>query len=246
MQAGATGVDAAAALAERIGALDWPALSADLDAWGHAVAGPLLDPGQCAALRGLYDAAAPFRSRVTMARHGFGQGEYKYFADPLPPVVAALRDALYPPLAAVANGWAARLGAARRYPPDLDSFRAECHAAGQTRPTPLLLRYGPGDYNCLHRDLYGDIHFPLQAAILLDAPGRDFAGGEFVLVEQRPRMQSRAAVVPLGQGQAVLFAVDARPRRGVRGDHRVTLRHGVSRVRAGRRHVLGIIFHDAR
>jgi hypothetical protein len=182
---------------------------------------------------------------VVMARHGFGRGEYQYFAAPLPEPVAALRAALYPPLAEIANRWAGRLGAADRYPPTHAEFLARCHAAGQTRPTPLLLRYGPGDYNCLHQDLYGPLAFPLQVAVLLSEPGRDFSGGEFVLVENRPRMQSAASVVPLVQGEAVAFAVNQRPVDGTRGDYRVTLRHGVSRIRAGQRMTLGIIFHDA-
>ena len=187
-----------------------------------------------------------FRSRVVMGRHGFGRGEYQYFAYPLPDVVAGLREALYKPLAALANRWNATLGIEARYPATHAAYRARCHAAGQTRPTPLLLRYGEGDYNCLHQDLYGDEVFPLQVVVLLSAPGRDFTGGEFVLTEQRPRLQSRVEVVPLGQGDAVIFPVNQRPVQGARGPYRVTLRHGVSRVRAGRRHTLGIIFHDAR
>ncbi len=225
-------------------ALDWPAIESALDEEGYATTGPVLDSRDCAALRALYDTGA-FRSRVAMARHGYGQGEYKYFAYPLPGTVARLRAAFYPPLARVANRWAARLGLAADYPATLDAFLARCHAAGQARPTPLLLKYGAGDYNRLHRDLYGPLHFPLQATILLSAPGPDFAGGEFVLAESRPRMQTRAEVVPLAQGEAVIFAVNERPERSARGWRRVGLRHGVSRVRAGHRMTLGLIFHDA-
>jgi uncharacterized protein len=202
-------------------------------------------PTACHELAELYSDDSRFRSRVVMSRHGFGQGEYKYFVYPLPPVVAELRTALYPHLAPVANEWSRRLGAERRYPPRLATFLEHCHAAGQVKPTPLLLQYGPEDYNCLHQDLYGEWVFPLQLTVLLSQPGRDFTGGEFVLTEQRPRMQSRAEVVPLGQGDGVVFAVHHRPVRGTRGDYRVNLRHGVSRVRSGRRHTLGVIFHDA-
>ena len=232
-------------MAERVGALDWARAREELDSGGAAVIGPLLTPTECAALAGLYGREEGFRSRIVMARHGFGRGEYKYFAHPLPPLVAGLRAALYARLAPVADGWNAALGLPRRFPAALDAFTAECHAAGQTRPTPLLLRYGPGDYNCLHQDLYGEMVFPIQVAILLSEPGRDFAGGEFVLTEQRPRMQSRAEVVPLRQGEGVAFAVHHRPVQGTRGPYRVMLRHGVSRVRAGERTTLGIIFHDA-
>jgi hypothetical protein len=233
-------------LAERVAGLDWPALASDLAARGCAVLPGLLPPAECAALAALYDEDARFRSRVVMARHGFGQGEYKYLAYPLPEPVATLRTALYPPLADIANRWSAKLGIEARYPADHAAWLRRCHDAGQTRPTPLLLRYGPGDYNCLHQDLYGEFVFPLQATVLLSAPGRDFTGGEFVLVEQRPRQQSRAEVVPLGQGDAVVFAVNQRPAKGARGFHRVALRHGVSRLRSGRRTTLGVIFHDAR
>lgn len=219
-------------------------LNAGLDEAGCAVTEPLLTPAECAQLAGAYDDDARFRSHVIMARHGFGRGEYKYFAYPLPPAVAALRTSLYARLAPVANRWAAALGLPG-FPPDHAAFLERCHEAGQTRPTPLLLRYGPGDYNCLHQDLYGDLHFPLQVAILLDRPGEDFEGGEFVLTEQRPRMQSRAEVVTLGQGQGVAFTVNQRPVAGARGTYRVRMRHGVSRLRAGRRHTLGVIFHDA-
>jgi hypothetical protein len=232
--------------AERVGALDWTALAATLDARGHAVAGPLLSPAECRALASLYGAESGFRSRVVMARHGFGQGEYRYFSYPLPPLVAGLRAALYPRLVDIARRWYSAMGRAADLPMSLDGYLARCHAAGQTRPTPLLLRYGPGDYNCLHQDLYGDLAFPLQATILLSAPGEDFEGGEFVLVEQRPRMQSRPEVVPLRQGEAVIFAVNERPVQGKRGTYRVKMRHGVSRLRSGARFTLGIIFHDAK
>ena len=206
---------------------------------------PLLKPETCRAITALYDSDEHFRSRVVMARHGFGRGEYKYFAYPLPDPVARLRATLYPALAHIANGWATALGDARRFPDTLDGYTAQCHAAGQTRPTPLLLRYGPDDYNCLHQDLYGDMVFPLQVAILLDVPGQDFTGGEFLLVEQRPRMQSRGEVVSLAQGEGVIFPVHHRPVQGTRGVYRTVMRHGVSRLHTGRRHTLGIIFHDA-
>ena len=230
----------------RVAALDWARIEAELDAWGAAATGVVLTPAECAALAALYEEEAPFRSRVVMARHGFGRGEYKYFAAPLPEPVAALREALYPRLVPVANRWQEAMGLAPRFPQCHGEFLARCHAAGQTRPTPLLLRYAEGDYNCLHQDLYGEHAFPLQVAFLLSAPGEDFRGGEFVLTEQRPRMQSRSEVVPLRQGEGVAFAVHQRPVRGTRGTYRVVMRHGVSRVRAGRRHSLGIIFHDAR
>jgi len=225
---------------------DWTAITAALDTQGWAVLPGLLSPDQCDATAARYDEEAGFRSRVVMARHGFGRGEYRYFAYPLPDMVAALRTGLYPPLAAIANLWHHRMGFAHRFPPAHADFLARCHEAGQLRPTPLLLRYGSGDYNCLHQDLYGEHVFPLQLAVLLSAPGRDFTGGEFVLTEQRPRMQSRASVVPLAHGDAVIFAVNQRPVRGSRGDYRVTLRHGVSELRSGQRHTLGIIFHDAK
>jgi len=234
-----------APLAARIAGLDWAALGAALDAEGVALPGRLLDPADCAALIAAYDEEARFRSRVVMARHGFGRGEYKYFDYPLPTLVERLRATLYPPLAAIANRWMAALQEAHRFPEDLATFLARCHAAGPNRPTPLLLRYGPGDYNCLHQDLYGAHVFPLQVAILLAEPGEDFAGGEIVLTEQRPRMQSRAAVLPLRRGEAAIFPVHHRPVQGRRGIYRVTMRHGVSRLRAGTRHTLGIIFHDA-
>ena len=225
--------------------IDWAAAEAELDAAGVARLGGVLAPEDCRALVALYDDAARFRSRVVMARHGFGRGEYQYLAYPLPERVQALREALYPRLAPIANRWNERMGLAPRYPAAHAEFLARCHAAGQARPTPLLLRYGPGDYNCLHQDLYGEHVFPLQVVVLLSAPGEDFAGGEFVLTEQRPRMQSRAEVVPLGLGEAAAFAVAQRPVRGSRGDYRVTMRHGVSRLRSGARHTLGLIFHDA-
>jgi hypothetical protein len=230
---------------DAIAAIDWLAVQADLDAQGWAILPGLIDAAACDATAALYAPDATFRSHVVMARHGFGRGEYRYFAYPLPPLVEGLRSALYPRLAPIANRWHARMGLAARFPDDHAAFLARCHQVGQTRPTPLLLRYGAGDYNCLHQDLYGEHVFPLQAAILLSAPGADFTGGEFVLTEQRPRLQSRAEVVPLGKGDAVIFAVNSRPQRGSRGDYRVTLRHGVSRLRSGQRHTLGIIFHDA-
>jgi len=226
-------------------ALDWQAIEDDLNRHGCAVVPGLLDTGACRALAAQYEQPERFRSRVVMARHGYGRGEYQYFAYPLPEPVAALRSALYAPLAAIANRWQASLGLAARFPLEHDAFLARCHAAGQVRPTPLLLRYGEGDYNCLHQDLYGEHVFPLQLAVLLSRPQVDFTGGEFVLTEQRPRMQSRVEVVPLQQGDAVIFAVAQRPVNGVRGSYRVTMRHGVSRLRSGARHTLGVIFHDA-
>jgi hypothetical protein len=227
---------------ERIDGYDWRAIGGKLDAHGWAVLPALLDEEACGAAAGLYDEDARFRSTVTMARHGFGRGEYRYFAYPLPAPVVTLRTQLYARLAPIANHWHARMDLARRFPEAHADYLAECHAAGQIRPTPLLLRYGPGDYNCLHQDLYGEHVFPLQVAALLDG---DFTGGEFVLTEQRPRMQSRAQVVPLLPGDAVVFAVSQRPVAGSRGDYRVNMRHGVSEIRSGARHTLGIIFHDA-
>lgn len=224
---------------------DWGAVASALDAQGWAVLPTLISPEQAQPTAALFDDDSRFRSRIVMARHGFGRGHYGYFAHPLPPIVARLRNALYPPLADIANSWQARTGSDARFPPAHAHFLARCHAAGQTRPTPLLLRYGPGDYNCLHQDLYGAHAFPLQVAILLSQPDRDFTGGDFVLTEQRPRMQSRVDVVPLSQGDAVVFAVNQRPVRGTRGTYRVTMRHGVATVRSGQRHTLGIIFHDA-
>lgn len=225
--------------------LDWQRIEDALNQYGCAVLPGLLNPAQCAALAGQYDDAPRFRSKVVMQRHGFGQGEYQYWAHPLPDVVAALRTGLYPHLAAIANRWHAAMGIETRFPSSHADFLARCHAAGQTRPTPLLLRYREGDYNCLHQDLYGEHVFPLQLAVLLSRPQDDFTGGEFVLTEQRPRMQSRVEVVPLAQGDAVLFPVALRPVHGTRGNYRVTMRHGVSRLRSGLRHTLGIIFHDA-
>ena len=225
--------------------IDWEKISAELDERGNAVVERLLTPAQCRALVGLYAKEDLFRSRVVMARHGFGRGEYQYFDYPLPEVVAQHRTALFPRLAEVANRWNATLGIDARFPSEHKAYLKRCHAAGQRRPTPLILQYGEGDYNCLHQDLYGEHVFPLQLTILLSAPGSAFTGGEFVVTEQRPRMQSRAEVVPLGQGDAVIFAVDHRPVRGARGVYRVKLRHGVSRVRSGSRHTAGIIFHDA-
>jgi uncharacterized protein len=232
--------------AARVAAIDWARVSADLDASGVAPLGRLLMAAECASLAGLYENERSFRSTIVMARHGFGRGEYKYFAYPLPPMVAALRPALYAPLVPIANRWNEAMGIAVRYPESHAEFIKRCHTAGQTRPTPLLLKYGAGDYNCLHQDLYGEHVFPLQVVILLSEPGKDFTGGEFVLTEQRPRMQSRAEVVPLARGDAAVFAVHHRPVAGTRGFYRVTMRHGVSRLRSGHRHTAGIIFHDAK
>ncbi len=235
----------AADLTERVESLDWLSIENELETHGYATAKGLLRPGQCRALTALYPQDALFRSRVVMARHGFGRGEYKYFAYPLPDVVAILRRSLYPRLAAVANCWNQAMKIDVSYPADHDEYLERCRAAGQTSPTPLLLQYGEGDYNCLHQDVYGELVFPLQVAILLSTPGQDFTGGEFLLVEQRPRMQSRGEVVALTQGDGVIFAVHHRPVRGARGAYRVKLRHGVSRLRSGHRHTVGIIFHDA-
>ena len=235
----------AATLAERVAGLAWPEILGALDARGHATTGPLLTPEACQALTAAYDEEVPYRSRVVMARHNFGLGEYKYYRYPLPDPVQDLRQWVYPQLVPLARRWAEALGQAQSYPDDLDGYLDLCHAAGQERPTPLILRSGRGVYNCLHQDLYGDLHFPLQLAVLLSRPGEDFTGGEFVLTEQRPRMQSRATVVPLRQGEGVIFAVNERPQRGTRGFYRVKQRHGVSELRSGARHTLGIIFHDA-
>ena len=229
----------------RLASFDWPQVERDLDAQGSALLPGLLTPDECAAISGLYGREDGFRSRVVMSRHGFGRGEYRYFAYPLPALVGGLRTRLYPRLVPIANRWNEAMGIAARYPDDHAAFLARCHAAGQQRPTPLLLEYGPGDYNCLHQDLYGEHVFPLQLAVLLSEPGRDFTGGEFVLTEQRPRMQSRAEVAPLRQGDGLIFAVHHRPVRGTRGSYRVTMRHGVSQLRSGQRHTLGVIFHDA-
>jgi hypothetical protein len=229
----------------RVDAIDWVRVERDLDAEGHAVVPGLLAPAECAAIAGLYGEDRRFRSRVVMARHGFGRGEYRYFDYPLPPLVGALRAALYPRLVPIANRWHAAMAIDVRFPDDHAAFLERCRAGGQVRPTPLLLAYGEGDYNCLHQDLYGEHVFPLQVAILLSAPGRDFTGGELVMTEQRPRMQSRPMVLPVGQGDAVIFAVHHRPVQGTRGPYRVQLRHGVSRIRSGHRRTVGIIFHDA-
>lgn len=229
----------------RVAAYDWRALASELDSYGCVVLPQLLSSAECSTIAALYSDESHFRSHVYMARHGFGKGEYRYFKYPLPGLLSGLRTALYPHLASVANEWNGRMGIAEHYPDDHASFLERCHAAGQTRPTPLLLQYVPGDYNCLHQDLYGDLAFPIQVATLLSEPGVDFAGGEFVLTEQRPRMQSRAEVVSLLKGDAVAFAVHHRPVRGTKGNYRVNLRHGVSRVRSGMRHTVGIIFHDA-
>jgi uncharacterized protein len=232
-------------IAQRIAALDWSRIAADLDAHGCATAPSVLRPDECTALANTYTVDAQFRRRIVMTQHGFGRGEYKYFAYPLPDVIAELRTALYPCLAGIANRWNESTGSPIRYPTDHAAFLQRCHRAGQTRPTPLLLQYGVDDYNCLHQDLYGEHVFPLQVTVLLSVPGRDFTGGEFVLTEQRPRRQSRAEVVALDQGDGVIFPVSHRPVKGTRGAYRVNLRHGVSRVRSGHRQTLGIIFHDA-
>jgi uncharacterized protein len=230
----------------RVEKVDWTTVSADLDAYGWSGFKKLLSGEECADISGLYADSGKFRSQVIMAQHGFGRGEYKYFSYPLPGLVAGLRTAIYPHLAPVANRWNEAMGIEVRYPDSHEVFIERCHQAGQTRPTPLLLQYGAGDYNALHQDVYGEHVFPLQLAILLSEPERDFTGGEFVLTEQRPRMQSRAEVVPLRQGDGVVFAVHHRPVEGTRGSYRVNLRHGVSRLRSGQRHTLGIIFHDAK
>lgn len=233
------------ALAAQVNALDWQRVSSDLDARGYAVLERLLGASQCEALVALYASEHLFRSRVIMSRHGYGRGEYQYFDYPLPGVVQELRSSVYPHLAPIANRWNGLLGSEVRFPDEHAEFIERCHAAGQKRPTPLLLQYAADDYNCLHQDLYGEQVFPLQLAVVLSAPERDFTGGEFILTEQRPRMQSRAEVVPLTQGDAVVFAVHHRPVQGTRGIYRVNMRHGVSRLRSGRRHTLGVIFHDA-
>jgi hypothetical protein len=232
-------------LVARIAALDWARIAEALDAQGSASTGVLLTADECDELAKSYTSDDLFRSRIVMARHGFGRGEYKYFTYPLPDTIAILRRELYGPLSEIANRWNERMGIDLRYPANHAAYLARCHAAGQTRPTPLLLQYGPGDYNCLHQDLYGDLVFPLQATFLLSRPGVDFTGGEFVLTEQRPRMQSRAEVVPLAQGEGVIFPVHHRPVQGARGTYRVNMRHGVSSLRSGQRRTLGIIFHDA-
>lgn len=236
----------ATAIAKSRAVIDWTDAAVQLDAHGCAIVGPLLSPKECCAISDLYSADEPFRSRIVMARHGFGRGEYKYFAYPLPDTIAKLRATLYPELAGIANRWNAQMGIKVQYPAAHDEFLQRSHKAGQAKPTPLLLQYGAGDYNCLHQDLYGEHVFPLQIAILLSEPGIGFTGGEFVLTEQRPRMQSRAEVVPLRQGEGVIFPVHHRPVQGTRGIYRVNMRHGVSRLRSGQRHTLGIIFHDAK
>lgn len=230
----------------RVAKYDWKTLSEELSSYGYAVIEKLLSSDECRQISGLYPKESLFRSHVQMARHGFGKGEYRYFKYPLPDLLGSLRTALYPHLACIANDWNGRMGIDQRYPAQHADFLKHCRDVGQTRPTPLLLQYAPGDFNCLHQDLYGDLVFPLQIAILLSEPGADFTGGEFILTEQRPRMQSRAEVVPLRQGDAVAFAVRNRPVQGSNGYYRVNLRHGVSRLRAGMRHTLGIIFHDAK
>jgi hypothetical protein len=236
----------ASGLTARVDAIDWAQAARELDAQGCAVLMGLLTADECRALAALYPDDNHFRSRVVMGRHGFGRGEYKYFCYPLPDLIAQLRGAIYARLCDVANRWNEALSLDIRYPQHHDAFLRRCHDAGQVRPTPLLLQYGEGDYNCLHQDLYGEHVFPLQVAVQLSEPGRDFSGGEFVLTEQRPRLQSRAEVAPLGQGDAVVFAVHFRPVQGTRGFYRVNLRHGVSRIRSGQRHTLGVIFHDAK
>lgn len=232
-------------LASRVASVDWAQVAQSLDAQGYATIERLLAPAQCESLAGLYASSGLFRSRVVMSRHGFGRGEYQYFNYPLPGLVATLRSAIYPHLVPIANRWNEQLRSDVRFPDSPAGFMERCHAAGQRRPTPLLLQYQAGDYNCLHQDLYGEHVFPMQVAVLLAQPGQDFTGGEFVLTEQRPRMQSRVEVVPLAQGDAVVFAVHHRPVQGTKGVYRVNMRHGVSRLRSGRRHTLGVIFHDA-
>jgi uncharacterized protein len=229
----------------RVAAVDWRQAATSLDEQGYATTAALLTSEQCRKLAALYEREDAFRSRVVMQRHGFGRGEYKYLRYPLPPVVEALRQAIYPQLAPVANRWRERLREEGRFPANFGSYLEQCHKAGQERPTPLILKYEAGDYNCLHQDLYGPLVFPLQLTVLLSAPEADFSGGEFLLVEQRPRAQSRGEVVPLRQGEAVIFPVHHRPVEGTRGPYRVTMRHGVSRLRSGQRFTLGIIFHDA-
>jgi hypothetical protein len=235
----------AVATPDPLAAIDWREIVAALDERGYAITLPLLTAEECRDLAALYPEEEIFRSRVVMQRHAFGRGEYKYFRYPLPPTIEALRQAIYPHLAPIANDWRAKLNEDGRFPSSLAAYLALCHKAGQARPTPLLLRYEVGDYNCLHQDLYGELVFPLQLTILLSAPEKDFSGGEFLLVEQRPRAQSRGEVVPLRQGEAVIFPVHHRPVQGTRGHYRVTMRHGVSRLRSGHRYTLGIIFHDA-
>jgi uncharacterized protein len=238
-------VQEAAPAVARIEALNWSQLTDELNEQGSALLKSVLTPVECVSLSSLYPDEAGFRSRVVMGRHGFGRGEYKYFSYPLPGIIQGVRTALYRELAPIANRWNQSMGIEVQYPNEHGEFIQRCHDAGQSRPTPLLLQYGPGDYNCLHQDLYGEHVFPIQVAFLLSEPGRDFEGGEFVLTEQRPRMQSRPEVIPLRQGDAVAFAVHHRPVQGTRGIYRVNLRHGVSRLRSGHRHTAGVIFHDA-
>jgi uncharacterized protein len=242
----AVGPTRATSIDRRVEVIDWTRVSGDLDGHGWAMIDRILTADECRSIAALYDDDSRFRSHVVMARHGFGRGEYKYFSYPLPDMVSELRTRLYPRLAPLANRWNQAMGIDVRYPDGHADFITRCHKAGQTRPTPLLLQYGPDDYNCLHQDLYGDHVFPFQVAFLLAEPEKDFTGGEFVLTEQRPRMQSRVEVVPLRRGDGVIFAVHHRPVQGTRGTYRVNLRHGVSRVRSGRRHTVGVIFHDAR
>jgi hypothetical protein len=232
-------------LTAKISSLDWPRIGGELTDSGYAKIGPLLTAEECRELAAGYEDNTQFRSRIVMSRHGFGRGEYQYYSYPLPALIQSLRDTLYPPLACVANRWNEALGNLFTFPFEHKDFQPICHQAGQSRPTPLLLKYRQGDYNCLHQDLYGELVFPLQVAFLLSDPERDFTGGEFVLTEQRPRMQSRVSVVPLRQGEAVIFAVNHRPQRGTRGIYRIAMRHGVSVIRSGRRFTLGVIFHDA-
>jgi hypothetical protein len=231
---------------QRVAACDWPRLADQLDEQGYALTPPLLSPAECDGLIRLYSDSSAFRSHVVMERHNFGRGEYQYFANPLPPLVAGLRESFYPPLVSIANAWMERMNKAERFPPTLAGFLAVCHNRQQTRPTPLMLRYKPDDYNCMHQDLYGEVSFPLQAACVLNQHGRDYAGGEFLLSEQRPRAQTRCEAITIDQGQFIIFPNRHRPVRGTRGDYRVTMRHGVSRLRSGERHCLGLIFHDAR
>ncbi len=231
---------------QNIPAYDWQKIGTELDQFGATILENIISPQDCHEIATGYHTLAAFRTVISMRKHGFGRGEYKYYANPIPALIWNLRQKLYFQLAPIANRWSERLGSDVRFPPTHDAFLERCHAAGQTRPTPLILQYVEGDYNCLHQDIYGDIAFPLQVAILLSEPEKDFTGGEFVLTEQRPRMQSRAEVVPLRQGDGVVFAVNDRPMQGTRGDYRVKMRHGVSRIRSGQRHTLGIIFHDSR
>ncbi|MBV8214118.1 MAG: 2OG-Fe(II) oxygenase [Verrucomicrobia bacterium] len=231
---------------DRVNRYDWARIDSELSNYGAAVLEKLLTPKECRLIAALYSEEEHFRSHIIMARHGFGKGEYQYFKYPLPKLIGELRTVLYSRLAPIANQWSKRMGEETRYPAEHEEFLQRCHDQGQLRPTPLLLQYVPGDYNCLHQDLYGELAFPIQVAILLCEPGHDFTGGEFILAEQRPRMQTRAEVVPLAQGDAVAFAVHHRPVQGTRGTYRVSLRHGVSRVRSGQRHTVGIIFHDGK